>query len=170
MKRIFLILASLLAAAAAMPAFAQAPGKIGFVDPERIFRESAQGKRAGARMDAEAKKKEAELADLANKLQAAGQKLEKDGPVLSESQRRDRQNQLAEMDREFQRKQRDYRDELGQKDQAERIEIIQAASRAIKAIADREGYDVILQEAAYHSPKTDITDKVIKAMAEAPAK
>jgi outer membrane protein len=167
LKRILLILAALLTVAAAMPALAQQQGKIGFVDPERIFRESVQGKKARARMDAEGKKREAELTDMASKLQAAAQKLEKDGPVLSDSQKRERQSQLQDMDRQLQSKQRDYRDEMGQKDQAERIEIIQSAGRAMKAIADREGYDVILQEAAYYNPKVDITDKVIKAMGDA---
>jgi outer membrane protein len=168
LKRILLILAAVVAATSALPAAAQS--KIGFVDAERVFRESAQGKRAEARMDAELKKKDAELNDLANRLRAAGEKLEKDGPVLSETQRRDRQNQLADMDREFQRKQRDYRDELGQKGQAERIEVVQAANRAIKVIADREGFDIVFQDAAYHNPKIDITDRVIKAMADTPAK
>jgi outer membrane protein len=169
LKRILLMVAALLTAAAAMPASAQ-QGKIGFVNTERIFRESAPAKRAEARLEAEFKKKDAELADLASRLRAAGEKLEKDGPVLSESQRRDRQSQLADMDREFQRKQRDYRDEVGQKRQTEFAEVLQSANRALKGIAEREGYDAIFQDAAYANPKLDLTDKVLKALADpAPA-
>lgn len=168
MKRILLILAALLATAAALPAAAQS--KIGFVNTERIFRESRPAKAAEARLEAEFKKKDAELNDLANRLQAEGKKLETDGPVLSETQRRDRQNRLADMDREFQRKQRDFRDEVGQKRQAEFAEVLNAANRALKAIGEKEGYDAIFQDAAWANPKLDVTDKVIKALEGAPAK
>lgn len=168
MKRILLILAALLAAAAALPAAAQS--KIGFVNTERIFRESTPAKRAEARLEAEFKKKDAELNDLAARLRAASEKMEKDGPVLSETQRRDRSNQLADMDREFQRKQRDYRDEVGQKRQAEFAEVLNAANRALKAIGEKEGYDAIFQDAAWANPKLDVTDKVIKALEATPGK
>jgi outer membrane protein len=168
LKRILLILAAMLAAAAALPAAAQS--KIGFVNTERIFRESRPAKAAEARLEAEFKKKDAELNDLANRLQAESKKLETDGPVLSETQRRDRQNRLADLDREFQRKQRDFRDEVGQKRQAEFAEVLNAANRALKAIGEREGYDAIFQDAAWANPKLDVTDKVIKALEGAPAK
>jgi outer membrane protein len=110
---------------------------------------------------------------VATRLRQAGEKLDKESVTLSETQRRDRQNQLADMDRDFQRRQRDLRDEVGQRKQAEFSEVVNSANRAIKSVAEKEGYDVIFQEAAYANPKIDITDKVLKAMADgaaAPAK
>ena len=44
--------------------------------------------------------------------------------------------------------------------------VLERANKAIKAIAEAEKFDVILQEAAYVAPRVDITDKVIKAMAD----
>ena len=160
-----MILAAVLASAAALPAMAQT--KVAVVNFERILRESPQSKRAESRLEAEFKKKEADLNDLASRLRAAGEKLDKDSLTLSETQRRERQNQLADMDRDFQRRQRDLRDEVGQRKQAEFSEVVNAANRAIKAVSEKEGYDLVFQEAAYANPKIDITDKVIKAMVDA---
>jgi outer membrane protein len=171
LKRILLILLAVFAGAAALPA--QAQSKIAVVNFERILRESPQSKNAERRLEAEFKKKEADLNDVATRLRQAGEKLDKESVTLSETQRRDRQNQLADMDRDFQRRQRDLRDEVGQRKQAEFSEVVNSANRAIKSVAEKEGYDVIFQEAAYANPKIDITDKVLKAMSDgaaAPAK
>jgi len=165
LKRILLIAVGLLAGVAALPAAAQS--KIAVVNFERILRESPQSKRAESRLETEFKKKEADINDLATRLRTASEKLDKDAPVLSETQRRDRQNQLADMDRELQRRQRDFRDEVGQRKQAEFAEVMNAANRAIKSIAEKEGYDAIFQDMAYYNPKIDVTDKVIKAMTDA---
>jgi len=154
-----------MAGIAALPAVAQS--KIAVVNFERILRESPQSKVAEKRLETEFKKKEADINDLATRLTAAGQKLDKDAPVLSETQRRERQNQLADMDRELQRRQRDFRDEVGQRKQAEFAEVMNAANRAIKSIAEKEGYDAVFQDMAYFNPKIDVTDKVLKAMSDA---
>jgi len=153
-----------MAGIAALPAVAQS--KIAVVNFERILRESPQSKVAEKRLETEFKKKEADINDLAARLTAAGQKLDKDAPVLSETQRRERQNQLADMDRELQRRQRDFRDEVGQRKQAEFAEVMNAANRAIKSIAEKEGYDAVFQDMAYFNPKIDVTDKVLKAMSD----
>ena len=164
MKRILLIAIGLLAGVAALPAAAQS--KIAVVNFERILRESPQSKVAEKRLETEFKKKEADINDLATRLRTASEKLDKDAPVLSETQRRDRQNQLADMDRELQRRQRDFRDEVGQRKQAEFAEVMNAANRAIKSIAEKEGYDAVFQDMAYFNPKIDVTDKVLKAMSD----
>ena len=44
--------------------------------------------------------------------------------------------------------------------------MLERANKVIKQIAEAEKYDLILQEAVYRSPRIDITDKVIKALAD----
>jgi len=44
--------------------------------------------------------------------------------------------------------------------------VFERADRVIKRIANEEKYDLILQEAVFRSPRIDITDKVLKALAE----
>src|SRR5450631_4133172 len=79
--------------------------KIGFVNTERIFREATPAKAAEAKIVQEFSKREKELQDLAARLKGMSDKLDKEAAVLSESDRAKRQRELADLDKDFQRKQ-----------------------------------------------------------------
>ena len=64
--------------------------------------------------------------------------------------------------RDFQRRQREFREDLNQRRNEELSAVLEKANRAIKEIAEREKFDLILQEAVYVSPRIDITDQVVK--------
>jgi outer membrane protein len=83
-------------------------------------------------------------------------------PTLSDSQRTTRQRQLTDQDREFQRKRREFQEDLNARKNEELQQVLEKANKVVKQIAEAEKYDLILQEAVYISPKHDITDKVIK--------
>ncbi len=138
--------------------------KMGFVNTERIFREAATAKQAQAKLEQEFAKREKDLVDAGNALKAASDKFEREAPTLSESQRTARQRQLVEQDRDFQRKRREFQEDLNARKNEEQQVVVERANRAVKQVAEAEKYDVILQEAVYIHPKHDITDKVIKAL------
>ncbi len=138
--------------------------KMGFVNTERIFREAASAKQAQAKLEQEFSKREKDLVDLGNTLKAASEKFEREAPTLSESQRNSRQKQLVEQDRDFQRKRREFQEDLNARKNEEQQVVVERANRAVKQVAESEKYDVIFQEAVYIHPKHDITDKVIKAL------
>ena len=138
--------------------------KMGFVNTERIFREAASAKQAQAKLEQEFSRREKELMDAGNALKAASDKLEREAPTLSESQRNARQKQLVEQDRDFQRKRREFQEDLNARKNEEQQVVVERANRAVKQVAESEKYDVIFQEAVYVNPKHDITDKVIKAL------
>lgn len=138
--------------------------KMGFVNTERIFREAASAKQAQAKLEQEFSRREKELVDTGNALKAASEKLEREAPTLSESQRNARQKQLVEQDRDFQRKRREFQEDLNARKNEEQQVVVERANRAVKQVAESEKYDVIFQEAVYVNPKHDITDKVIKAL------
>jgi len=138
--------------------------KMGFVNTERIFREAASAKQAQAKLEQEFSRREKELLDAGNTLKAASEKFEKEAPTLSESQRNNRQKQLVEQDRDFQRKRREFQEDLNARKNEEQQVVVERANRAVKQVAEAEKYDVIFQEAVYINPKHDITDKVIKAL------
>lgn len=138
--------------------------KIGVVSTERIFREAAPYKAAQAKIEAEFSKRQKDLQDQATRLKSAADKLDKDAPVLSDSERTKRQRDLADMDKEFQRNQREFREDLNQRRNEEMANVIDRTNRVIKQIAETEKYDLVLQEAVYISPRIDITDKVLKAL------
>jgi outer membrane protein len=102
--------------------------------------------------------------DLGNTIKTASEKFEKEAPTLAESQRNARQKQLMDQDREFQRKRREFQEDLNTRKNEEQQIVIERANRAVKQVAEAEKYDVIFQEAVYINPKHDITDKVIKSL------
>jgi outer membrane protein len=107
---------------------------------------------------------EKEIADLGGQIKAQSEKLERDAPTLSESQRNTRQRQLVEQDREFQRKRREFQEDLNTRKNEELQLVIERANRVVRSLAEAEKYDLILQEAVYVNAKHDITDKVIKTL------
>lgn len=145
-------------------ALAQDSSKVGFVSTERIFREAAPAKAAQAKIEQEFSRREKELQEMAGRLKTMSDKLDKDAAVLSESERIKRQRDLADLDKDFQRKQREFREDLNQRRNEELAIVLERTNKVIKQIAETEKYDIVFQEAVYASPRIDITDKVLKAL------
>ena len=162
------LLLSAVLAALALPAAAQtaAPGgKFGFVHTERILRDSIPAQRAQKKIEAEFQKRDRELAGIAADLKKAQDEIEKNALTMSENQRRAKERDFGELNREFQRKQREFREDLNQRRNEELAQVVEQANRIIRQIAEQEKFDIIFQEMpAYVSPRIDITDKVIKAL------
>jgi outer membrane protein len=159
--------AAALLIAVAAPATAQEL-KIGYVNSERVMRESNPAKAAQTKLQAEFSKREKELDDAALKLKTAADKLEKDAPTLSESERNRRQRELVEQDRDLQRKRREFQEDLNQRRNEELATVIERANRVIRQIFEAEKYDLVLQEVIFAGSRVDITEKVIKVL-NAPA-
>ena len=157
-------LATVAAPAAMAQASASAGARIGFVSTERIMRDSAPAKAAQAKIEKDFSRRDKEIQDLGARLRSASERFEKDSAVMTDSDRARRQRELSDMDRDFQRRQREFREDLNQRRNEELTGVLDKANRAIKAIAEREKFDLILQDAVYVSPRLDITDTVIKQL------
>jgi outer membrane protein len=155
-------------ALATTPALAQEL-KLGYVNSERVLRDSAPAKAAQAKLEAEFGRRERELNDIRNRLKAAADKFEKDAPTLPESEKTRRQRELVDQERDLQRKQREFQEDLNQRKNEELAAVVERANRVIRQIFETEKYDAILQEVVFAGPRVDITDKVIRAL-NAPAK
>ena len=146
-------------------ASAQTP-KIGFVNTERVFREAAPAKRAQQKLEREFAARNTELAKLEKQGRDLQGELERDNVTMSDAVRRDKERQLADVSRSFQRLQRELREDLNQRRNEALAGVQESATRVINQIAEQERFDLILQEAVFASGKIDITDKVIKALAD----
>ena len=138
--------------------------RVGFVNTDRIFREANMAKSAQSKLETEFAKRERDLVTQGDLLRVASEKFEKDAPTLTESQRTARQRTLVDQDRDFQRKRREFQEDLNNRKNEELQAVLERANRIVKQVAEAEKYDVILQEAVYFNPKHDITDRVIKAL------
>jgi outer membrane protein len=129
----------------AAPAAAQAPataptGKFGFVNTERILREAVPAVRAQKKIEGEFKKRDDELAKMAEQLKRQQEDIEKNAVTMGEAQ------------------------DLNQRRNEELAQVVEHAQRVIRQIAEQEKYDIIFQDVVYFSPRIDITEKVIKAL------
>ena len=144
------------------PALAQ--GKIGFVSLDRILRDAAPAVRAQKKIEAEFAKRDQEIAKLAEQLKLSQGAFEKNAATMSESDRRNRERELTDLNREFQRKQREFREDLNQRRNEELAGVLERANRVVRQIAESEKFDIVFQEAVWADPRIDITDKVVKAL------
>ena len=166
LKRLRLLICAALLALPSVIAQAQAADlKIGFIDPERINRESAPAERATAKLEKEFAPREQALRKVDQQIKALQAQLEKEGMTMSESDRRTKETELGRQTREFQRMQNEFREDLNLRRNEELAALYDRANRIIKQIAESEKYDLILQEAVYRNPRMDITEKVLKALA-----
>ncbi len=138
--------------------------KIGIVNLDRIFREANSAKSAQTKLEQEFGKREKDLNDIATQLKTLSDKYEREAPTLAESQRATRQKQLVDQDRDFQRKRREFQEDLNARKNEELQQVIERANRVVKTLAEAEKYDLIIQEAVYVNPKHDITDKVLRSL------
>ena len=145
------------------PALAQGT-KIGFVNTERLLRDSGPAKAAQTKIESEFRKRDDELQRLTNNLRNLAQKFEKDAPVLSDSDRNRRQRELGNLDADLQRKRREFQEDFNRRRNEEFASIVEKANAAIKRIAEADGYDIIIQDAVTVNPRVDITEKVIQAL------
>lgn len=145
---------------------AAAETKIGFVNSDRVMREAGPAVRAQQRLEKEFEKRDQELQRMAKDLQAMQEDLERNGSTMAENDRRSKERALNDVNRDFQRKQREFREDLNQRRNEELASVLERANRSVKQIAEAEKFDIIFQEAVYASPRIDITDKVIKALSE----
>ena len=148
-----------------VPLAASAQSKIGFVDSDRLMREAAPAVRAQQRLEKEFEQRDQELQRLARELQTMQEDLERNALTMGESQRREKERVFNELNRDFQRKQREFREDLNQRSNEELAMVLDRANAAIKEVAEAEHYDVILQEAVFANPRIDITEKVLKVLA-----
>jgi outer membrane protein len=151
----------------ALPALSQQVSlKIGFVNTERVFREAAPAKRAQQKLEKEFASRNSELAKVEKQGRDMQSDLERENVTMTEAVRRDKERQLADVSRNFQRLQREIREDLNLRRNEELASVQERATRVINQIAEQEKFDLILQEAVYASGRIDITDKVIKALSD----
>jgi len=164
--KIATLLVALMALLPASYASALEPLKIGYVNTQRIFRDAPTAVKAAKKIEAEFSKRDQDLQALAKLVQTLQESLEKNAVTMSDTERRTKEKDLNDQSREFQRKQREFREDLSLRQNEENAAIIEKANKAIKQLAEAEKYDLIVQDVVWVSPKLDVTDKIIKALSE----
>ena len=143
--------------------------KVGVVDTERILRESAPAMMAESKIEKEFSGRDQEIKKLMKQAKELQVLLDKEDSKFSDTERRNKERELTTMNADLQRMQREFREDLNLRKNEELAIVLEQANKAIQAIAEEEKFDLILQEAVYRNPKIDITDRVIKHLADSKA-
>ena len=164
-RRFWLVIGLVMTLAVGPAAWAQVSDiRIGFVDTERILREAAPAVRAQKRLEKDFAPRDQELQRLASRAKDLQASLEKEGLTLSEGERNKREQELARLTQQFQRLQREFREDLNIRRNEEMASVLERVNVVIKRIAESDKLDLVFQEAVYRSPRIDITEKVLKAL------
>ena len=149
-------------------AFVAAPGlantKIGFVNTERLLREAPLSVAAQKKLEREFAARDQELQKLAKQARDLQAQLDKDGVTMSETERKTKERDLGNLNRDLQRQGREFREDLNLRRNEELGQIQERARKAIQDIARAEKFDLIVEQAVFVDPKSDITDRVMKAL------
>jgi outer membrane protein len=141
--------------------------KVGFLNTERVLRESAPAVRAQKKLEREFEKRDADLKKMERQINDLRAAMDRDGATMSETDRRNKERELGTLTRDYQRIDRTFREDLNQRKNEELASLQERANKIIQQIADAEKFDLILQEpVVWASPRIDITDRIIKALAD----
>lgn len=143
---------------------ASAELKIGYINTERLFKESTMAINAQKRLQQEFAKRDQQLQKMIKQARDMQANLEKEGMTMSDSERTRKERDLSNLTLQIQQAQREYREDLNQQKQEEFADINERARQVINAIAKKDKFDLIIENAVYFSPRIDITDQVLKAM------
>ena len=139
--------------------------RVGVVDTERILRESAPALKAEKRIEKEFATRDQEIKKISQQAKDIQTFLDKEGMTLPDAERRNKERELDNLNVNLQRMQREFREDLNLRKNEELVVVLGQANKAIQQIAESEKYDLVLQEAVYRNPKIDITEKVLKHLA-----
>ncbi len=154
-----LMLASAFAAA---PALAET--KIGFVNTEKLLREAPLSVAAQKKLEREFAARQQDLQKLAKQARELQAQLDKDGVTMSDTERKNKERELGNHSRELQRQEREFREDLNLRRNEELGQIQERARKTIQEIARAEKFDIIIEQAVFVDAKSDITDRVMKAL------
>ena len=158
-------LALVLALCACSLAQAQtAPSKIGYINAERLVTESKLAKAADAKIEAEFSKRQKAIQDTISRFKAMSDKFDADAATLAEPERTKRARELIDLDKDVQRTQREFREDLIQRKSEERANIAAKAYKLAEHLAEQEKIDIILTDAFWISSRSDLTDRILKLL------
>jgi outer membrane protein len=158
------VIVACLGAASVPCGAAQTDIKLGFVNVQRLLTEAPQSQRAKKRIERDFEKRDQELTRLSKQLQSMQESFEKNGTHLGAAERAKKERELSDLNRDFQRKQREFREDLSLRQNEELAAISDLINKAIKRVAEAERYDLIVQDAVFANPRIDITDRIIKML------
>ena len=139
--------------------------KVGYVQVDKILQEAPQTIESGKKLEREFSPRSQELERMSKQIKDLEAALDKEGLTISESERRNKERDVQNIKIEFQRKQRELREDINLRKNEELGSLQDRINKAVQSVSEAEGYDLVVYSGvAYASKKIDITDKVLKLL------
>ena len=139
--------------------------KVGYVQVDKILQEAPQTAESGKKLEREFGPKSQELDRTQKQIRDIETVLDKDGITLAETERRNKMREVSNLKIEFQRKQRELREDINLRKNEELASLQDRINKAVQTVAEAEGYDLVVYSGvAFASKKIDVTDKVLKLL------
>lgn len=139
--------------------------KVGYVQVDKILQEAPQTAESGKKLEREFSPRSLELDRMSKQIKDIETALDKEGLTLSETERRSKERDGQNLKIEFQRKQRELREDINLRKNEELGGLQDRVNKAVQSVSEAEGYDLVVYSGvAYANKKIDITDKVLKIL------
>jgi outer membrane protein len=139
--------------------------KVGYVQVDKILQEAPQTAESGKKLEKEFGPRTQELDRMQKQIKDIESSLDKDSLTMSETERRNKERDISNLKIEFQRKQRELREDVNLRKNEELGSLQDRINKAVTSVSEAEGYDLVIYGGvAYASKKVDITDKVLKSL------
>ncbi|PHM36904.1 periplasmic chaperone [Xenorhabdus mauleonii] len=150
--------------ALAFSAGAQAADKIALVNVADVFQQLPAREAVAKQLDNEFKGRASELQRMESDLQTKIQKLQRDGATMKASEREKLEKDVVAKRDEFAKKAQTFENDNRRRQMEERNKILNRIQDAVKVVAGKEGYDLVLDAnaAVYSASSKDITAEVLK--------
>ena len=139
--------------------------KIGYVQVDKILQDAPQTAESGKKLEREFTARTQELERLQKQIKDIETALDKDSLTMSEADRKNKERDSSNLKIDFQRKQRELREDVNLRKNEELGALQDKINKAVTAVSEAEGYDLVVYGGvAYANKKIDITDKVLKSL------
>ena len=139
--------------------------KIGYVQVDKILQEAPQTAESSKKLEKEFAPRTQELERMQKQIKDIETSLDKDALTMSETDRKNKERDSANLKIDFQRKQRELREDVNLRKNEELGSLQDRINKAVTAVSEAEGYDLVVYGGvAYANKKIDITDKVLKSL------
>lgn len=144
--------------------------KVAVMDQQAVMEKSVAGKRALEEMKSYSMTRQKIVNSDDLELKDMEQAIQDPNSKLSEQAKQEKQEQFRAKLEAYQRRLGDFNREVQQKQREMVMEYAQKIAAAAQAVAQKEGYQAILDKGSdgmvkivlYHQPALDVTDRVVK--------
>ncbi|MCT7940384.1 OmpH family outer membrane protein [Shewanella holmiensis] len=151
----------------AVPMMAHAE-KIAVVDMGEVFEQLPQREQISKSLKVEFGDRVAEVQKMQEEMRSMVEKQQRDGALMSDTQKTDMVRKMESLKSEFQLKGKALDEDMRRRQGEEQNKLLVQVQKVINTIAEKEKYDMVLQRGAviFVKPDADISGKVVEALSK----